>query len=106
MTTIAVVTTLTRDGLTKACVPCRDADAGLVSAPRGVTGEALQAPEGTDGLLRLATVRPGEEIRDPAVPVHAGESGAGHRAESVRDAGARTHTRKNEDADKIMRTLV
>lgn len=90
----------------KACVPCRDADAGLVSAPRGVTGEALQAPQGTDGLLRLAAVRPGEKIRDPAVSVHAGESGAGHGAQSVRDAGASTHARtrhtpaahKNKDA--------
>lgn len=80
----------------------RDADAGLVPAPLGATGEALPAQEGPDGLLRLATVRPGEKVRDPAVPVHTGEGGAGHGAQPVRDAGgsahARTHTRphKNE----------
>lgn len=77
--------------------PCRDADAGLVPAPRRVTGEALQTQEGPDGLLRLATVRLGEKIRDPAVSVHARESGAGHRAEPVRDAGtsAHAHTESN-----------
>lgn len=70
---------------------CRDADADLVPAPRRVTGEALQTQEGPDGLLRLATVRPGEKIRDPAVPVHARESGTGHGAESVRDTGTSAH---------------
>lgn len=77
--------------------PRRDADAGLVPAPRRVAGEALQAQEGPDGLLRLAAVGPGEKIRDPAVSVHARESGAGHRAEPVRDAGtsARAHPQKN-----------
>lgn len=76
--------------------PCRDADAGLVPAPRRPPGEALPAQEGPDGLLRLATVRPGEKVRDPTVPVHARESGAGHRAQPVRDAGtrARAHPRK------------
>lgn len=72
-------------------IPRRDADAGLVPAPRRVTGEALQTQEGPDGLLRLATVRPGEKIRDPAVSVHARESGVGHRAEPVRDAGTSAH---------------
>ena len=73
-------------------MPCRDADAGSVPAPRRVTGEALQTQEGPDGVLRLAAVRPGEEVRDPAVPVHAGESGAGHGAQPVRDTGTHTHT--------------
>lgn len=84
--------------------PCRDADAGPVPAPRRPTGEALQAQEGPDRLLRLATVRPGEKIRDPTVPVHARESGAGHRAQPVRDAGtrarARTHGKKYTDTTK------
>lgn len=79
----------------KLLFPCRDADAGPVPAPRRVTGEALQTQEGPDGLLRLATVRPGEKIRNPAVSVHAGESGAGHRAEPVRDAGTSAHARTN-----------
>lgn len=69
---------------------CRDADAGSLPASRRVTGEALQTPEGPDGFLRLAAVRPGEEVRDPAVPVHAGESGAGHGAQPVRDTGEDT----------------
>lgn len=70
-----------------ASVARRDADAGLVPAPRRVAGEALQAPQSPDGFLRLAALRPGEEVRNPTVPVDTGASGAGHGAEPFRDTG-------------------
>lgn len=50
-------------------------------------GEALPPPQSSHGLLGLAALGPGEEIRDPAVPVHAGAGGVGHGPQPVRDAG-------------------
>lgn len=67
---------------------CRNADARSLPAPRRPAGETLQTQEGSDSVLRLAALRPGEALRDPAVSVHAGEGGAGHGAQPVRDAGA------------------
>lgn len=67
----------------------RGAGPGAVSAPtaRGAAREALPPPQSSHSVLRLTAVWPGEEIRDPALPVHARAGGAGHSPQPVRDAG-------------------
>lgn len=82
---------LQRDGLCP--LDCssfrRGAGPSAVPAPaaRGAAGEALPPPQSSHSVLRLAAVWPGEEIRDPALPVHARAGGAGHGPQPVRDAG-------------------
>lgn len=68
---------------------CRGAGAGAVPAPPAhrAAGEALPPPQSSHGFLGLAAFRPGEEIRDPALPVHAGAGGTGHGPQPVGDAG-------------------
>ncbi|KAJ3589105.1 hypothetical protein NHX12_009953 [Muraenolepis orangiensis] len=59
----------------------------FTSASPRAAGQALQAEEGAHRVLRLAAVRPGEEVRDPEVPVHAREGGAGHGAQPLGNTG-------------------
>ena len=58
----------------------------LVAVLVGVV-EAVPAQEGPHGLLRSPVGRPRAQVRSPALPLHAGESRTGDRAQFVRNAG-------------------
>lgn len=72
-----------------ALCPPRNAGASAFPAPRSrrAAREALPPPQSPHRVLRLSALRPGEAVRDPAVPVHPRAGGAGHGPQPLRDAG-------------------